>query len=222
MAKNTRVISVASSKGGCGKSTVTMHLASALAKDKGKKVLIIDTDSQRTIMDFFEGETMDGVDSLVTVEEMAGRQVLNFLKRFGSDYDIVFIDIPRMTEKKGDAGATTLLSYCDSVLIPVIGSQVDILSTLDFIEIIKQIAKERKSLDFEFTYASFINRRNRRKDNEIAENFLKEQNLKVFNNSLNDLKVLSNPSLYNSILDSKVGKERFEQFYKEFCKIYKI
>lgn len=220
---NTRVISISNAKGGCGKSTVTMLLASAIAKKKKKKVLVIDTDTQRTIADFFEGEatTAEG-SALVDVEDMEGRRVLNFLQRFGNDYDVVFIDTPRMTNKEGDNTTTTLLSLCDTVLIPVIGSQVDILSTIDFLNIIRTIEKERKELDYSFQYAAFINRRNRRKDNDIAADFLKERKVSVFNNSLNDLKIFTQPSLYTSILDTKQGKEKFEPFYQEFMRTFKI
>ena len=60
MSKSPIIASIANSKGVCGKSTMTMFLAAALAKEKNKKVLIVDTDEQRTITDIWEGEKASG------------------------------------------------------------------------------------------------------------------------------------------------------------------
>ena len=64
-----QIISIANQKGGVGKSTVTILLATALAKHKKKKVLILDTDVQGSITNWLESErSMYEEDSLVEVE----------------------------------------------------------------------------------------------------------------------------------------------------------
>jgi len=217
----TRIISIANSKGGVGKSSVTMFLAVALAMDKNKRVLILDTDSQRTIGDYYEGEVEDD-NGAVTVEAIAPQRVHNFIARWGSDYDFIFIDIPRLTAKAAEKNILSVLNCCDSVLIPVTGSQIDLLSTLDFITIMEGVKNDRKADGLKFKYYGFLNRRNRRKEHEETANYLKDSNLKMFDSSLKDLKIFSNPSLVESILNSKEGEKRFLPFYNEFLKAFKI
>jgi len=223
MGKNTRVISVANSKGGVGKSCVSILLAVALARHKDKKILIIDCDSQGSVTDMYERERelYEG-DPAIEVEELTPRKVQTFLKRFGADYDIIFIDIPRMTDKKKDTATVMLLYNCDSVLVPVVGNEVDVLSSQDFAEILQETNNDKQDMGDEFRFYGFINRRNQRKSNEIAETTMKKGGLKMFKNSLPDLKIFTHPSFYKSIMESVEGTRRFEDFYNEFCRKFKV
>lgn len=218
-----RIISVANSKGGVGKSVVSILLAVALAKDKNKKVLILDSDAQGSVAEMYAEERRDREEeTAVEVEEIAPRKVATFLKRFGDDYDIIFIDVPRMTEQKKDQATVMLLYHCDSVLIPVIGSQVDLYSTIEFLNIVEEAAKDKQEMGEELKYYGFINRRNLRKFNDEAELIMRKNKLKMFKNSLHDLRIFTNPSFYTSILETAEGERRFSDFYKEFCRKFKI
>lgn len=219
MSKEPTIISVANSKGGVGKSVISILLATSLAKYKKKKVLIIDTDSQASVTDMYENEKeqYDG-EPLVEVEALSPRRVNTFLKRFGADYDVIFIDIPRMTDGKKDNANVMLLQHCNAILVPVIGSEVDVLSTSDFVSIIEDTAEFKSEMGEDFRYYGFINRRNQRKSNEEAEQDMKRRGLKMFSNSLPDLKIFTTPSFYNSILDYAEGERRFEPFFKEFMR----
>lgn len=219
----TKIFSVAAMKGGCGKSTVSILLASALAKEKGKRVLIIDTDSQRSVSQWFEIERQsETAKQLVQVEEMAARQVQPFLKRSAKDFDFIFLDIPRVTDRNADSPAVMLLYFCDAILIPVIGAQIDVISTLDFLSIVADVSASQKKNGFSFSAFGFINRHNRRKDNEQAAGLLSAQGLQMFANNLPDLKIFTSPTLYGSILDSNEGRQRFGAFFAEFCNKFKI
>ena len=223
MENKTKVISVANSKGGVGKSCVSILLAVALAKHKNKKVLIIDCDSQGSVTEMYQREREIYVDDPpIEVEELTPRKVQTFLKRFGSDYDVIFIDIPRMTDKKKDTATVMLIYNCDGVLMPVVGNEVDVLSSQDFADILEEAANDKQDMGESFTYYGFINRRNQRKSNEIAEKDMKKGGLKMFKNSLPDLKIFTHPSFYKSILESAEGERRFESFYKEFCRKFKL
>jgi chromosome partitioning protein len=225
MESNPQIISIANSKGGVGKSCVSVLLAVALAKKKNKKVLIIDCDSQGSVTEMFEREREqyeDDVEPAIEVEELTPRKVQTFLKRFGGDYDVIFIDIPRMTDKKKDTATVMLLYNCDGVLVPVVGNKVDVMSSQDFAEILDEAATDKKEMGEDFKYYGFINRRNQRKSNEVAEKEMKKEGLKMFKHSLPDLKIFTHPSFYKSILESAEGERRFEAFYKEFCRKFKV
>ena len=148
---STRVISIANAKGGVGKSTVTILLASALTHQLGKKVLILDTDSQESISDWKNSESrIYETECPVTVEKCMPAHVHLYLQKFGSDYDIVFIDVPRMTHGLNESATLQMLYYCDSVLIPVVGSRMDVTSTANFFSLVSDAQETKRKEDFDY------------------------------------------------------------------------
>ena len=141
-----------------------------------------------------------------------------YLKKFGEDFDFVFIDIPRMTNSLSEASNIQVLYYCDVILIPAIGSRLDVMSTARFFKIVQDAATKKRELEFEFQILGFLNRETNRKDNQEAKVVLSENmNIPMMKASLRELKLFTSPSLFQSILDSKEGKARFEPFFNEFC-----
>lgn len=224
MASKTKIISICNSKGGVGKSVVTLMAATAIAEQKDKKVLIIDCDSQASVLAMYEQEVENYPDStpLIEVEALSPRRVNTFLKRFGDDYDVIFIDIPRMTDKKADNPTVMLLYNCDGILVPAIGTEVDSLATHEFLEIIEECKKFKAEMEEDFISYGFINRRNLRKSNEETETQLRKSGLKMFTASLSDLRIFTTPSIFKSPLSTAEGMRRFEPFYKEFCRKFKV
>ena len=220
----TRVLTVANSKGGVGKSTITILLAAALAKQKKKKVLIIDTDSQKSVAKWLKAETQDyDTKALVVVEAMPPMHVHSYLEKFGDDYEVIFIDVPRMTDGMNETANVQLLYFCDAILIPVLGTRLDVSSTVDFFKIAKDAEAIRKKNDMACTVLGFINKENQRKDNQEAKDILSEQvGMTMLESSLRDLKLFTEPSLFESILDAKEGQRRFEGFFNEVVKKLKL
>lgn len=220
----TRVLSVANSKGGVGKSTVTILLASALAKQLQKKVLILDTDSQASVWNWLESEKrIFETTPLVKVEKIMPAHVRMFLDKFGEDYDIVFIDVPRMTHGLNESATLQMLYYCDSVLIPVVGARMDVASTAEFYNLVEDAKIEKEKMDFSYTVYGFLNRESNRKDHQEAKTMLTSHlTMEMLDTSLRDLKLFTTPSLFESILDSKEGRTRFESFFKEVVQKLKL
>ncbi len=223
MSKKPRIVSIANSKGGVGKSIITIHMAMAMATQKNKKVLILDCDSQGSISELYEFEkSSNETEPLIEVEEITPRKVQTFIKRFGEDYDVIFIDVPRMTDARKDSATIMLLFNCESVLIPVIGSEMDVLSSMDFVSILEEVADEKQDMGENLKFYGFINRRNQRKLNEAAEDNMKERGLRMFTNSIPDLKIFVEASFYKSIMDTAEGERRFGEFFKEYCRKFKF
>jgi len=224
MTNSTKILSICNSKGGVGKSVVTLMVATALAEQKNKKVLVIDCDSQGTAYEIaeHEKELYPDYEPLIEVEALSPRRVNTFLKRFADDYDVIFIDIPRMTDKKADNPTIMLLYNCDGILVPVIGSDVDVLATQEFLAVVEECRSFKAEMKEDFSAYGFINRRNLRKSNDEAEVQIKKAGLKMFTHSLSDLRIFTSPSVFKSPLQSAEGERRFSSFYKEFCRKFKV
>ncbi len=220
---SARIISVANRKGGVGKTTLTIILATALAKEKKKKVLLLDCDNQRSAFDYSNIQKQVYDESPpYEIRTLHPKYIYDEL-RFNKDkYDVIFIDIPRMTDDSKDSSVIQVLTCCDTVLIPVVAGNLEALSTRDFVKTLKGIEEFKKERNIQFNYLGFLNKRNRRKENEEAIEFMKAEGVSMMNNSLSDVKLFTTPSVYESILDSKEGKERFKPFFKEFLKTCKI
>jgi chromosome partitioning protein len=101
-----KVISIINQKGGCGKTTITMNLASAIAARHNKKVLVIDGDPQSSATKWAGCAPEDApypctVVSLANAGSKAHRSIINFMK----DYDLIIIDCPPNTEAEFNASS---------------------------------------------------------------------------------------------------------------------
>jgi chromosome partitioning protein len=129
------IISVVNQKGGVGKSTLTQALASALALLHQKKVLVIDTDPQRTSVKWYARRCDEGAEPGMAVisVDVAGAIESNATSQAGT-HDYVFVE--------GGAGvsATTAAAIraAHVVLIPVQAAWKDFESTADTVALVKQ------------------------------------------------------------------------------------
>lgn len=212
------VVSVCNLKGGTGKSTVTMLLASAFGAD-GKKVLVIDTDGQRTIEALFDLEAEPDKKALFDLEAISPKFVVDVLRLKADKYDLIFIDVPRSTESKTDSAVSQIVAMCDTLLIPVLPSRLDVLSTMDFLAMLKEIAEFKEKNGLPFKYKAFLNKVKNRNENEFSKTVLEQQGLELMDALLADVKLFLYPSPYESILNSKDGRERFGQFFNEAKKL---
>lgn len=150
------IISVASTKGGVGKSTIAANLAVESSRD-GKRVLLVDSDVQGSSVGFRSARTKDDIQAMSITTPTLHRD----LKAF-SGFDVVVIDCGGR-----DTGVfrSTLLA-ADIVIVPVLPSQYDIWAAGESIAIITE-AKIYKDFKPFFLFNQLI--ANTKVSNEASE-----------------------------------------------------
>jgi chromosome partitioning protein len=127
-----KIITVSHQKGGVGKSTLSLNLATCL-KGAGLKVGILDTDLQGSLHD--TAHTFEGID-FVPAEQLDNFQNL--------DYDFLVIDTPPyLTNLLSD-----LFAISDYVLIPTTMGVYDVLAIRATLKIIREVQKTKPTLKY--------------------------------------------------------------------------
>ena len=124
-----KIVAVLNQKGGSGKSTLATNLARALQL-RGHKVLLVDTDSQGTVLDWSAAQEDVEMPAVVAID----RPVLEKeLPKLAASFDYVVID---GTSKIGPL-TSSAVKVADVVLIPVQPSAADLWAAADVVEVVK-------------------------------------------------------------------------------------
>ena len=128
-----KVIALITQKGGCGKTALATSLA-VTALDGGHKVLIVDTDSQRTASAWWESRDAD-VPHLV---EVTGDQIAPAVETArDKGFDFVFIDTPARAEPV-NAAAAQAAHFC---ILPCRPSMADMRAQAPTVATARRLAK---------------------------------------------------------------------------------
>ncbi len=124
------IIGVLNQKGGVGKTTLSVNIASQLAAD-GSRVMLIDADPQGSALDWSAARAEPGP---VVVIGLPKETIHREITQLARDYDHVVIDgPPRVT-----ALARSAIMASDLVLIPVQPSPYDIWAADEVVKLINE------------------------------------------------------------------------------------
>jgi chromosome partitioning protein len=136
------ILAVLNQKGGAGKTTLAIHVATALARG-GARVLLIDADPQGSALDW---AALRPADPMFPVIGLPKPVVHRELPRLAADYDHVVIDGPPQVQ---DVTRSAIMAS-DLVLIPVQPSPLDIWGARAVVELLAEAAIVKPSLKTAF------------------------------------------------------------------------
>ena len=134
------IIALLNQKGGVGKTTLSVHLATALAQ--GHKVLLVDADPQGSALDWSAQRDIEGTPARFPVVGLPKDTLHRELAPISLDYEWVVIDGPPRVNKI----ARSAIVASDFVIIPVQPSPFDIWAAEDVEEIIDECASIKPDL----------------------------------------------------------------------------
>ncbi|MBN2426910.1 MAG: AAA family ATPase [Deltaproteobacteria bacterium] len=122
------VISVASEKGGAGKTTIAFQLAVLFAQ-QGKEVLMVDADPQGSAAEVAAVRAEENHHPEITCVALTGKGLANEVRKLIPKYEIIVID----AGGRDSAALRSALLVTEKVLVPVLPGQLDAwtLETMD-------------------------------------------------------------------------------------------
>jgi chromosome partitioning protein len=127
-----RVIAIANTKGGVGKSTLAGNLTWALAMRTDRRVLLVDADPQASVTKWFDLATADL--PFDRTQLTTARVLHQQLPRLRQAYDLIVVDCPPM---QSDVTAATI-TQADLGLVPVLPSPLDVLAYSELVPLLRQ------------------------------------------------------------------------------------
>ncbi len=125
-----KVIAILNQKGGVGKTTLAVHLATAMARKK-RSVILLDADPQGSALDWAAARHGD---PLFPVVGLPKSSIHKELPALATNYELVIIDGPPRVE----GVARSAIMAADLVLVPVQPSPYDVWAAKEIIDLLNE------------------------------------------------------------------------------------
>lgn len=129
------ILTIASSKGGPGKTTVCMLLAGRLAQE-GLKVAAVDADPAQAFVRWAT-RTYEGVPLLAAEAEADEARLAHLIHAWNQNADVVLVD----TAGFGNRAANVAMTGADAVLIPALSGEADVTEAENTVRLVGGLAQ---------------------------------------------------------------------------------
>lgn len=133
------VITIGSTKGGVGKSTLGLHLSYVYAL-RGMRVCLIDGDAQGSVYKWVQVRSQIGLSSFgFSVRYLQGDSLLSFVQKGGVEYDMILID----SAGSDDATSRSAFVCADVILTPCGASALELWELSGLVSLVAELEKAR-------------------------------------------------------------------------------
>jgi chromosome partitioning protein len=161
------IIVVGGIKGGSGKTTIASNLVVIRSLEDKKKVLLVDSDEQKSISDWVTHRESQSINTPWTTVSLFGPSVRTQIMKMQNDYDDIIID----TGGRDTTSQRSALTLADIFIVPFQPRSFDVWTVGNVVSIINEIKIVNPKLKTFF----FINRGDSTgSDNQGAAEILKE------------------------------------------------
>lgn len=179
------IVVVGGVKGGSGKTTIATNL-SVIRSSKGKKVLLVDADEQRSSSLFANQRDTLGIKTHWSTIQLVGKTLHTQILRLKPDYDDIIIDVGG----RDTVSQRSALAIADIYIVPFKPRSFDVWTIGD----VKTIISEMRTANPNLSAYAFINQADSKgSDNEEAVSILEEcEEIKCLPISIGNRKTFGN------------------------------
>jgi cellulose biosynthesis protein BcsQ len=220
-------------KGGTGKTTVSVMLATALSQEPfNLKTCLVDLDQQKSVVGLRDLDVRAYQTDKVPFDVFNYRigDLQNNISKLDKEFDVIFldaagkldIDLPIESQE-----ITKILMYVDALFIPLVSGNYNLDATIKYLQFIQQVQKIRQLQARNLTVTGFVNmHRARSRANQFLmediETLKVSQNLPMVETALNDYASFRESDTITSLYDplsNDSAKVNFSTFLNEFILI---
>jgi chromosome partitioning protein len=213
-----QIIGFINQKGGCGKSTATVHFVYWFSAIKKKKVLLVDADAQKSSSQWLEGMDI----SIPYLVLNSPDDLLEQLPILATEYDYLIVDGPASLSEETRA----ILFRADLAVIPVQPTGVDLRSANDAIRLVRQAQSVRGGIPASAIFVSRAVKNTNLKKEAIAL-LSKMEDTTLIKTVIHQKQVIADTSGQNATVWELSGQsagdsaKEYERLFKEIIKMLK-